>query len=141
MKEPNLFEEEMPVTDDGDEFRFNREFDRLRGLLRFAPEVCEDGVTRYVARCAPDYFVLPLLAEHFAARFGNTAWAIIDERRGMTAKGGSAEKQANGETGNCNWEQLWRDYHRIISIEERKNPKLQKQFIPERYRKYLTEII
>jgi probable DNA metabolism protein len=138
MKEPSLFEgEQFPVTDDGDECRFNREFDRLRGLLRFAPEVCEDGATRYVARCAPDYFVLPLLAEHFAARFGDTAWAIIDERRGMAAQGG--EKAAGEAAGN--WEQLWRDYCRIITIEERKNPALQKSFIPVRYRKYLTESI
>jgi probable DNA metabolism protein len=37
------------------------------------------------------------------------------------------------------WEELWRTYHRSITIENRKNPELQKRFMPTRYWKYLTE--
>jgi probable DNA metabolism protein len=172
MEENSLFSEPLPVTNVAarpkngvdHEYRFYHEFDRLRGLLRFAPETGEDGESRYTARCAPVYFVLPLLAEHFSKRFGKTPWAIIDERRGLTVKGGGTEGQgaapsagaepgatagkkgqgadlgaAAGKKGQPAWEELWREYHRTISIEGRDNPKLQRQFIPERYRKYLTE--
>ncbi|MDR2552117.1 MAG: DUF4130 domain-containing protein [Treponema sp.] len=56
-----------------------REFDRLKGLLRFS----RDQTGRYVARCAPDHFVLPLLGDHFFRRFGESSWAVVDEKRGV----------------------------------------------------------
>jgi probable DNA metabolism protein len=56
-----------------------KELDRLRGLLRFSP----GSSGAHIARCAPDHFVLPGLAGHFTLRFGDTPWAIIDERRGL----------------------------------------------------------
>jgi probable DNA metabolism protein len=141
-----------------------REFDRLRGLLRFKPE--PGG--RYTARCAPDHFVLPLLADHFSVRFGDTPWAVIDERRRLVLRGGDgtteivpkeacigpaagqagnepsrppALESAPADTGLDAWETLWRTYHHTVNNEERNNPKLQRQFIPGRYRKYLTEFL
>jgi probable DNA metabolism protein len=72
------------------------EIDRLRGLLRFSPD--EDGV--YIARCAPDHFVLPALGPHFRERFGETPWAIIDEKRRLClycARGGEPELFYTGE--------------------------------------------
>jgi probable DNA metabolism protein len=44
----------------------------------------------------------------------------------------------NGHTGD--WEQLWQTYHKAINNEDRANPKLQKQFMPKRYWKYLPEL-
>jgi probable DNA metabolism protein len=125
-------------------YKTRREFDRLRGLLRFKPE--REG--RYTARCAPDHFILPLLADHFSERFGGVPWAVIDEKRRLVLRGGG-----NGKTeivpygretpiyagGLDPWETLWRTFHHAINNENRNNPALQKQFIPGRYRKYLTE--
>ena len=124
------------------------EIHRLTGLLRFSPE--GDGI--YTARCAPDNFILPALAEHFTLRFGETPWAIIDEKRGLCLRKtngseailvpsssslpGPAAKKARTDP----WEDLWRLYHRSINNESRKNPHLQRQFMPERYQKYLTEL-
>jgi len=34
-----------------------------------------------IARCEPDHLVLPALGPHFRERFGQTPWAIIDEKR------------------------------------------------------------
>ena len=34
---------------------------------------------------------------------------------------------------------MWSGYFKIIAIETRKNPKLQRQFMPQRYWKYITE--
>jgi len=121
------------------------EVHRITGFLRFCPD--PQGV--YTARCEPDYFILPALAEHFTQRFGETPWAIIDEKRGLCLsrqKGGearimpvSAGPGAETRGGDC-WEDLWRLYHRSVSNESRKNPGLQRQFMPKRYQKHLNEL-
>jgi probable DNA metabolism protein len=144
--------------------KVTREIDRLRGLLRFRP----DRAGIYIARCAPDHLVLPALAGHFDLRFGGTSWAIIDEKRRLAlvclpgektrlVDGAAPDSAAmppaftenaahQGRAGTAEraardgWEELWRTYHRSIDNEARKNPKLQRQFMPERYREYLTEI-
>jgi probable DNA metabolism protein len=123
-------------------YKVQREVDRMRGLLRFSP--C-DGV--YAARCAPDHFVLPALERYFSARFGETSWAIIDEKRELClsrtppepAKLVRERADAQGAGGD-GWEELWRHYHSTINNEERKNPGLQRQFMPKRYWKYLPEM-
>jgi probable DNA metabolism protein len=127
---------------------------RLTGLLRFSPE--SGGV--YTARCAPDNFILPALAEHFTLRVGETPWAIIDEKRGLCLRktngseailislssylSGTAEhfEKCSEKTGKDSWEDLWRLYHKSINNESRKNLRLQRQLMPERYQKYLTEL-
>ena len=132
-------------------YKVQVEVHRLTGLLRFSPE--QGG--EYVARCSPDYFILPALAEHFTLRFGETPWAIIDEKRRLCLrreKGGDARlvplppefspsTPAARKHPDDSWEDLWRLYHKSINNESRNNPRLQRQFIPERYQKYLTEKI
>ena len=125
----------------------------LMGLLRFSPG--PNGV--YTARCAPDHFILPAMAEHFTLRFGETPWAIIDEKRGLclyreigseaTLIRISADLPpptslllGSEDNADDSWEDLWRLYHRSIFNEGRKNLKLQRQFMPERYHKYLPEL-
>ena len=123
-------------------YKVQLEVDRMRGLLRFSP--C-DGA--YAARCAPDHFVLPALARYFSARFGETSWAIIDEKRELClsrtppepAKIVRERAEAKGAMGD-GWEELWRHYHSTINNEQRKNPGLQRQFMPKRYWKYLPEM-
>jgi probable DNA metabolism protein len=123
-------------------YKVQREIDRMMGLLRFSPQ---DDV--YAARCAPDHFVLPALARYFSARFGEVSWSITDEKRGLClsrvppqpAKLVPETDNAQGEGGD-EWEELWRHYHSTINNEERKNPALQRQFMPRRYWKYLPEM-
>jgi hypothetical protein len=128
------------------------EVHRLMGLLRFCPD--EKGV--YTAQCEPDHFVLPALGPHFMDRFGETPWAIIDNKRrlslcceaGRTGASGktlvlsagaeNAPSYGKGQGGE--WENLWKHYHKIINNESRNNPDLQKRFMPTRYWKYLTEL-
>jgi len=143
-----------------------REFDRLCGLLRFAPEKPEqDAGNWYIARCTPDHFVLPLLAEHFFRRFGKTSWAIIDEKRNIAFFSRNGEKPVirrinqtgaeeaalstaardNGagleqQSAADEWKELWKNYHHSVNNETRANPQLQKQFMPRRYWKYLPEM-
>jgi len=127
--------------------KVTHEIHRLTGLLRFSPE----GEV-YTARCAPDNFILPALAEHFTLRFGETPWAIIDEKRKLCLRKSNGSEavllpSSSGLPGPVaekartdTWEDLWRLYHKSINNESRKNPHLQRQFMPERYQKYLTEL-
>jgi hypothetical protein len=151
----------LAATDRGDSdvqavreaaYKVWHETNRLTGLLRFCPD--EKGV--YTAQCEPDHFVLPALGPHFMERFGETPWAIIDNKRRIGlgcetgrehASGGTLVFSTNvenrfsfekGRTGE--WENLWRHYHKTINNESRNNPELQKRFMPTRYWKYLTEM-
>ncbi|MDR0487054.1 MAG: TIGR03915 family putative DNA repair protein [Treponema sp.] len=121
------------------------EIHRLLGLLRFYPDK-----DIYTARCSPDHFVLPAMGEHFTGRFGETAWTVIDERRGLCLRrlpGERAKTTAqndpfmeSGTSGGDEWEKLFVHYHKTINNESRKNPELQRRFMPQRYWKYLPEM-
>ena len=128
-------------------YRVEREIHRLMGLLRFNPR--SDGI--WLARCAPDNFILPVFAEHFTLRFGEAPWAIIDEKRSLALVRLGGKEPCFGDLPSFpflldqslpqdNWEELWRSYHHSVNIENRRNPRLQLQLMPRRYWKYLPEI-
>jgi probable DNA metabolism protein len=53
----------------------------------------------------------------------------------------AADSITTGEVpASSQWEDLWRTYHHSVNNEDRKNPNLQRQFMPVRYWKYLTEM-
>jgi probable DNA metabolism protein len=121
------------------------EIHRMMGFLRFSPD--ENGI--YTARCAPDHFVIPSFGEYLTARFGETAWTVIDEKRSVKLSRRPPEQAkilllknctADNNQQNDEWEGLWKHYHRTISNETRKNAGLQRQLMPKRYWKYLPEI-
>ena len=150
MKQPDLFNDEPDISSQKIPYSSNkvqREIHNLMGLIRFNPG--PKGI--WLARCAPALAILPLLEDYFNARFGEDPWAIIDEKRDLALirlKGREALygdvslfPVLSGEnTASDSWEELWQLYHRSVTIESRKNLKLQKQFIPSRYRKYLPEL-
>ena len=130
-------------SDPDTEMKIQHEIHRMMGLLRFTPN--ENG--EFIARCGPDYYILPELGVYFTARFGETPWSIIDEKRGLCLRripGGEAKiqkyKEAPAHNHGDEWEELWKHYHKTINNETRDNPKLQRQFMPKRYWKYLPEI-
>jgi probable DNA metabolism protein len=148
-RQGDLFEESdfagNPAFKRGDADKVQLEIHRMMGFLRFAPN--EDGV--YIARCEPDYFILPALGPHFKERFGNKPWIIIDEKRRLCVRclNGTLELlKVNThsvplkEPVGGRWEDLWRRYHKTINNESRNNPDLQRQLMPKRYWKYLTEL-
>jgi hypothetical protein len=129
-------------------YKASHEIHRLMGFLRFSP----DPRWGYAARCAPDGFVIPALAGHFTLRFGGDPWALLDEKRGIALireAGREARllpgavfssQSAPGRQVHDPWEELWLRYHKAVSNDARKNPGLQRQFMPERYWKYLPEL-
>lgn len=127
------------------------EVHRFLGLLRFA-----DNGRFLHARLAPDHNILPLLADHFAERLKNERWVIEDEKRRLAVVYDG--KGREGIPKQRNWyiiclqdalkydvneedpyQELWKLYFNKITIESRRNPRLQTQFVPKRYRKNLVE--
>ena len=122
------------------------------GILRFT--IGPSNVP--IAKCSPDHFILPTLAHYFTLRFGNSNWAIIDEKRNISLVRAEAEpaklvifdpadtwveeETYSGKEGFDVWEKMWKNYHTSINNESRSNPNLQRSFIPVRYWKYLPEL-
>jgi probable DNA metabolism protein len=117
---------------------------RLLGLLRFK-KVKGDI---YYAALEPDYNIITLLAPHFAVRLVDQKWLIHDLKRKVAAiyqKGewflvevdNELETENAGDEGF--YQELWKGFFKSIAIENRKNPGLQRQYMPERYWKHLVE--
>jgi probable DNA metabolism protein len=160
MEAQDRREAERAVSDRGDNdtltvlntaAKVQFEIHRMYGLLRFFPD--SEGV--YIARFAPDFLILPALGGYFTARFGETPWVIIDEKRRLVLSRLNPENGSPRRTeiqvldasvaenpGNSadEWENLWRHYHKTINNESRNNPDLQRQLMPKRYWKYLPEV-
>jgi len=122
--------------------KFQHEVHRMMGLLRFSPN--KEG--EFIAFCEPDYYILPALSDYFTARFGDTAWSIIDIKRGVSLRRQPPEQakiivcdKNPASRSPDEWEELWKHYHTTINNEDRSNPDLQRQFMPKRYWKYLPE--
>jgi probable DNA metabolism protein len=119
---------------------------RMLGLLRFSE--LSDGT--YYSPYEPDHNVTCLVAPHFKERLSQQNWIIHDLKRNI---GAMYKKQTrHWELFNIEqssrirysereeeYQKLWHHYCREISIPERKNPRCQKQFMPVRYWKHLTE--
>lgn len=132
--------------------RVSKECDKILGILRFTE--LSNGV--FYAPFEPVHNILPLITGHFYERLSGCRWMIHDIRRGI------AVYHAEGKTENVefvdemtshlnmadllgksenedSFEKMWSNYFKIIAIESRINPKLQRQFMPKRYWKYMTE--
>lgn len=118
---------------------------RLKGFVRFA----EISPGLFYAPLEPDFFVLPLIAGHFASRFAVQEWIIHDVRRDRAVfhHGGRlklgflrAEEQPHHTERESRFRELWQRYFREAAVEERSNLLLQRTKLPRRYRKYLLEL-
>lgn len=134
--------------------QMGREVHRMHAFVRF--QETPDGM--FVALVNPDFNCLPLIGDHFAARYPAMDWLIYDTKRhyGLhwnpvlkkaefitldTEKDGqlrqlSAEMLSAVET---DYQDLWKLYFKAVDIPERRNMPLHLQHVPKRYWKYLTE--
>jgi len=133
--------------------KVNREAHRILMFLRF--QKTNDGT--YYASFDPKYNVLPLTIKHFESRFADQKWIVYDTRRDFgfyydlkeTREINLQASNINTKTGKMNsdimhqdeklFQQLWQNYYDSINIKERKNLKVQMQFMPKRLWKYLPE--
>jgi len=132
------------------------EIHRFKGLLRFQ----EFRSGRFVALYEPDYDITLPLALHFRRRLASQRWVILDCRRQQAATWDGRCLNAEHPGGElltgallercladdepseaeARSRELWRIFHRTVAIETRVNPALQRQFMPARYWKHLTEM-
>lgn len=128
---------------------------KLKEFLRF--QETADGI--YFAPISPKYNTLSLIAPHFKARYTNQPWMIYDTNRNvglfydthtlqeisfakkdyLELKLGklSDEKLSDDEAF---FQEMWKEYFKSVTIKERLNLKLQRQHMPKKYWKYLTEM-
>lgn len=118
---------------------------RFTGLLRF--EELRDG--SLYAPYEPDHNITLLLSRHFRQRLRGERWVIHDRRRniGLAWDGSEIHEvidfpediTALHADHEAFYQNLWRQFTSNIAIGSRRNPHLQRQFMPRRYWKYLTE--
>ena len=127
------------------EKKISREKERMLQFVRFS--VMKNEVL--YAKIEPDHDVLELTAHHFCDRYRNDPFIIHDVRRrkAMVAFHGEwyitpFEKEDIPELSadEKEYRRLWKNYFDSIAIKERTNPKCQRNFMPMKYRKHLTEI-
>ena len=96
---------------------------------------------------------MPLIGEHFADRFPGEHFMIYDIthsvffliHEGPQAVGACAGEQPNRELTQRvsgqekDYQELWKGFCHTIGIKERRNLRLQQQFLPKKFRKYMTE--
>lgn len=134
-----------------------REKHRMEAFVRF--EHTTDDT--YFARVEPDFNVLPLIGEHFRQRYQDQHWAIYDVVRGYgiyyDKSKSTPSRPADLQTitnlddtvlrnpasihskDEQRYQKFWQGYFTNVNIKERKNPRLHKQYLPQRYWKYLSE--
>ncbi len=111
----------------------------------------------YIALIDPKYDVLPLCYSFFEDRYADQPWIIYDKARhyGVHYDLNKTEivhfEQLNlhWDTGKLHdelldedektFQTLWKDYLSAITIQQRKNLRLQRQMMPKRFWEYLTE--
>ncbi|MCX6230150.1 MAG: TIGR03915 family putative DNA repair protein [Bacteroidetes bacterium] len=130
-----------------------REAHRMLMFVRF--QKTNDNI--FFAPIEPNYDVIPLIGRHFKNRFRDQVWIIYDTKRdyGIYYDLKTVEEikltlenisKASGKINASLLEEkeetyqiLWKSYFDAINIKERKNLKVQMQFMPKRFWHYLPE--
>jgi probable DNA metabolism protein len=131
------------------EQRIGFEVHRLCGLIRFSA-VRVDGEKNEIlySRIDPDNDVLEFLASHFTDRYKSNPFIIHDTKRGKALASYNRDWYITDFAGEErlvdtekeeDYQRLWKLYHQIMATKERENPKCQKNLMPVRYWKNLTE--
>lgn len=127
------------------EKKINNEKERMLQFVRFS--VMKNDVL--YARIEPDHDVVELTAHHFCDRYRNDPFIIHDVKRNkalvafqgdwyITEFGDKDVPEVSADEKE--YRRLWKNYFDNIAIKERTNPKCQRNFMPTRYRKHLTEM-
>lgn len=124
----------------------------LKQFVRF--QKAADDI--FFAPVSPIYNALPLAINHFADRFSDQKWVIYDIKRNYgfyydlqsvteitldntdSFLDGKLDEKLMAEDEKL-FQDLWKGYFKAMTIKERINLKLQRQHMPKRFWKLLTE--
>jgi len=135
--------------------RVGGELHRYKGLTRFRE--LRDGTLW--APLQPAYNILAPLAWHFARRIPTPAWVLYDLERDYGIRwDGRQHRQVTLDAAlvarlrahpaaadeivsaaELQYQALWRSFFKNISVAGRKNARLQRQHMPQRYWRFLVE--
>jgi probable DNA metabolism protein len=112
----------------------------MYGFVRF--EELEDGVL--YAKIEGKFNILPFLGKHFTKRLSGCNFIIHDTKRELAYLNGKIHQVADFKIptlskDEAKFQKLWKIFFNKVAISERKNLKLQQNFVPLLYRKYMTE--
>jgi probable DNA metabolism protein len=117
---------------------------RFKGFLRF--EEIKPGI--FYAGLEPDHNIIMMLASHFKRRLSGLNWIIHDKKRGTAVfydtKTCALREAVSFELpdpsgSEADYSAMWASYFGAMGIKERKNYRLQRQLVPKKYRKHMTE--
>ena len=116
---------------------------RYLGVLRFKEM---KGGTMF-STIEPKNNVLPILIYHFKNRMKRERFAIYDKKRKMIAYYDTKKVEIffvksleiEWSDEEIEYSELWKTFHKSISIKERENKKLQQSNLPKYYWKHLVE--
>ena len=133
--------------------KVKNETTHMKQFVRF--QKTADGI--FFAIMEPKYNVLPLCSDFFQNRYADQQWIIYDRIRKyglyydlntteiihfnkppVFLSSGKLNAEQQSDTEKC-FQDMWKSYLESITIRERKNLKLQRQHMPKRFWKYLTE--
>ena len=130
--------------------KVSMEAHHYRGFIRFSE--LSNGV--FCSRIRPDHNLLTMISPHFADRFPQENWMIIDEGRNIAVVHpahkawflidmGLVDEELLGEETEKEKEmqQSFRTFVENISIKERENYHLQRNMCPIRYREFMPEFV
>jgi probable DNA metabolism protein len=131
-----------------------REAHRMFMFVRFQ----RTSANIYFSPIQPVYDVIPLIGKHFKNRFKDQIWVIYDtlrnyglyydkknvqeiklEQQNYSKSSGKINASLLEEKEET-YQILWKNYFDSINIKERKNLKVQMQFMPKRFWNYLPEM-
>lgn len=124
--------------------KVGREAHKFLGLVRF--QKFRDIL---YAAIEPTYNILELIGNHFKARLTNEKWIIHDIKRkiGIVYEGDEwilrnleFKKVVSCEEEELFYQNLWKVFHKSVSIKERRNEKLQMKNMPKKYWNNLIEM-
>ena len=124
-----------------------REAHKLKGFLRF--KLLKNNF--YYAEVNPTNNIISILSNHFKKRLKNEFWLIKDVNRNIYALYDKKNVYylTDKEVISLNleisseeekFEDLWKNFFETISIKERKNLKVQRNFMPKKYWNYILEM-
>ena len=113
------------------------------GVLRFK-EMKDETLFSTIE---PKNNILPILIYHFKNRMKREKFAIFDKRRKMIAYYDTKKVEIffvksleiEWSDEEIEYSELWKTFHKSISIKERENKKLQQSNLPKYYWKHLIE--
>lgn len=121
-------------------YKIKHEIHRYTGFIRFQKTV--EGI--YYANFLPDNNICDLLLPHFIKRYNSMPMILHDLKYDvLSAYNGKESKIVNKKLPPLKVDdsviELFKKYYKSVNIESRRNLKLQRNYMPKRYAKFMPE--